>query len=260
MKLEYGDAFEKRCAGWLREKLPWYEKVWQEFIGHRGDGWPLVLQGLNSHEEGKRKKFYQAHYTFAVNCFFLEQLVKNSDEKIGSVKDFDSFMDIHKDLILFISLIGNIRDMFKIMDDALSLKEKIFLRLQEFYYKRSHVIHGPRMPSIIEEGFFKIPIIAGENKQFGEWDDKSVWGEVEKKNFVYIQDFYNETLNELYKEINNLHPQIYEGAKNFFKNKKLIEDSDYDTQSATLSGSEILPASTYYDCYSGEVYIKHNFP
>jgi hypothetical protein len=260
MKLENGDAFENKCAGWLREKLPWYEKVWQEFIGHRGDGWPLLVEGLSDEEEKKRKKFYQAHYTFAVNCYCLDHLVKNSDEQIGSVKNFESFMSVHKDLILFISLIGNVRDMFKIMDDALSLKGKIVSRLQEFYDKRSHVIHGPRIPSQVEKGFFKIPIIAAENKQFGEWDDKSIWEEVEKKNFVYIQDFYRNTLNELYKEINNLHPQIYEGAKIFFKNRKLIEESDYNTKTATLSGSEILPASTYWDCYSGEVCIKHNLP
>ena len=75
MKLEQGDAFEVEYAHWLRERLPFYEKIWSAFIGHDGTGWPLQIKGLSAEKEQNRKKFYQAHYTFAIEAQQVDELV-----------------------------------------------------------------------------------------------------------------------------------------------------------------------------------------
>ena len=69
MKLEQGDSFESRHANWIRQALPHYEHVWSAFIGHDGKGWPCPIIGLDPDAETDRKRFYQAHYSFACRMF-----------------------------------------------------------------------------------------------------------------------------------------------------------------------------------------------
>jgi len=146
MKLEEGDAFESEYADWIRERLPSYEPIWSAFIGHDGRGWPLPIDGLNQQEERNRKKFYQAHYTFAVQVHQLDKLIRSIDAKAGTVGKLSEFLAEQQGLTQVVTLTGQIRDMFKIIDEALLMEGALCGPLQDFYAMRSHVLHGPRMP------------------------------------------------------------------------------------------------------------------
>src|SRR5204862_1396976 len=92
---------------------------------------------------------------------------------LGEIKDDEDLRLEFEFLCSFISAIGQVRDMFKIMDDALKLQGQVSGELQEYYDLRSHVLHGPKMPYDTALDFLKIPLIAKRNKSAEEWDDAS---------------------------------------------------------------------------------------
>ena len=174
MTLNLGDPFEVKHQGWIRQRLPSYENVWQDFIGNNGFDWPLPMEGLTMEQEEKRKAFYQAHYTIAIQCFSIDQSLTRVAETLGAVMDVD---DLHQEfdfLVKFINAIGIVRDNFVIMDSALDLNGTIANRLQEFYRVRSHVLHGPQMPYAIDDGYLKIPPIANENETPTDWHNRAL--------------------------------------------------------------------------------------
>lgn len=223
MKLEQGDAFERANSGWIRQTLPHYEPLWSLYIGHSGHGWPLPISGLEPEKEKNRKKLYQAHYTAAVGCYQIERIFEEIDSKLGSVSDITAFLVEHRHLNCLMGYIGQVRDMYKFMDEALGQGESILRPLQDFYSLRSHILHGPRMPVRIEEGLIKIPKIAKQNKRFDEWDDKSYWDDFSATEFVFISDFCEQTKNEFFDLIRSQHAKIYSTACDYFGDSKVQE-------------------------------------
>ena len=91
MKLEQGDIFEFTNADWLRQHLPHYEQIWAAFIGHDGTGWPCGIPGLDPAAQTARKRFYQAHYSFAGTMHKLAKLSDQLDHTLGVVSDYAGF-------------------------------------------------------------------------------------------------------------------------------------------------------------------------
>src|SRR5437868_2879813 len=167
MKLEQGDIFESTNADWLRRHLPHYEQIWAAFIGHDGTGWPCEMPGLDQAAQTARKRFYQAHYSFACTIRRLAKLSEELDHSLGVVSDYAAFEAESDRLFRYASYLGHVRDMFKIMEEALACHGKLYATLQDFYAQRSHLLHGPRLPVRIVDGFLMIPKVGGENKVFG---------------------------------------------------------------------------------------------
>jgi len=215
MTLEHGDHFEQAIAGWLRENLPTYETVWQEFIGHDGNGRPRSL-GLSQEKEDARIIFYQAHYSFALSAYRLDCITKNENENVTPICNVEDFWPHQERFFLFMVYLGHIRDMFEKMDGALSAKGELCSAFQEFYDQRSHVIHGPRLPIEFDDTSWKIPVIATRNPEQGEWTDAVPWGSVDSNKTVYVADFLFETRNHVFKLINSKHQALYSVAKKYF--------------------------------------------
>jgi len=252
MKLEEGDAFESEYADWIRERLPSYEPIWSAFIGHDGRGWPLPIDGLNQQEERNRKKFYQAHYTFAVQVHQLDKLIRSIDAKAGTVGKLSEFLAEQRGLTQVVTLTGQIRDMFKIIDEALLMEGALCGPLQDFYAMRSHVLHGPRMPVRLEDNFLMIPKIALQNAAFGEWDDKSTWDEIDADSFVYFADFCRSLGDELFALLGELHPKVFPAADKYFQGRRVAEDRATGPLSFdVLSGLSVFPAISAYNPPSG---------
>lgn len=232
MKLEQGDLFEQAIAGWIREHLPTYEKVWQEFIGHDGNGRPLSL-GLTPDKEKSRVEFYQAHYSFAQSAYQLYRKVDEENNDVKPIINTDDFWLHSERLALFIMYLGNIRDMFAKMDAALSAKGKLCADFQEFYDQRSHVIHGPRMPVQFDDTSWKIPAIATRNPKEGEWTDKTDWNSVDSRNTVYVADYMRRTRNDVFNLMRNKHQALYSIAKSYFGKDAIVQ---VNPQMQPLSG------------------------
>jgi len=221
MNLEHGDPFELEHSHWLRSRLPNYEKVWAAFIGYDGLSRPLPIPGLHPDVEVLRQEFYQAHYTMAHRCFSIDQMLKRATETLGKVEDHDELHREFEFLYIFMGAIGHVRDMFVKMDHALSLGGSVGNALQDSYDLRSHVIHGPQMPHVIEAGLLKIPPIATRNKSANEWDDKSLWADMDATNFVFAAEFCEQTGEEFFKLINKMHPKVFDGADRLFKGRRV---------------------------------------
>jgi hypothetical protein len=252
MNLESGDQFENHCADWIRANLPSYENIWSAFIGHNGRGWPMAISGLNADQERRRKKFYQAHYSFAFACFQLGRFVDSIDDNLGKSKGFDGFAKDQVTLTSVMAYVGQVRDMFKQIDEALGMHGAILNPMQEFYVLRSHVLHGPRLPYQLEDGCVKIPKIAGGNAKVGEWDDKALWEDTDPKQYVFIADFCRITFTELMALVNKLHPAIFDAANKLLDGRRVDSEPTGEALAAGVLYSTLTPAFSAYIPPSGD--------
>jgi hypothetical protein len=83
----------------------------------------------------------------------IADLAAQFDETAGEMSTYESFEQASEKLFLYASRLGHVRDMFKIIDEALDCQGALHAPLQEFYSQRSHILHGPRLPVHIEDGF-----------------------------------------------------------------------------------------------------------
>lgn len=250
MQLEYGDAFEKANASWIRQVLPHYEPLWSAYIGHNGKGWPQPIATLSIDESARRRKLYQAHYSAACGCYQFEQSLRDMEARLGEAKDIDSFMREHRHLYGMMTWVGYIRDMYKQMDEALSLGGAAYVPLQDFYALRSHIMHGPRMPIRIIDGLIQIPRIARQNKAAGDWDDKSYWDDFTNSDFVYLADFCSQTKNDLFALVRAMHAKVYSAACKLFGERqielRLVDGPTF------ISASTAMPAISAWNPPSGD--------
>jgi hypothetical protein len=223
VKLEQGDAFECNNAEWIRQNLPHYEQVWSAFIGHNGRGWPCPMPGLDIKAETDRKKFYQAHYSIACKMHAICASCHRNDKTLGHVTDQTSFDAEMNHLYILMAHIGNVRDMFKVIDEALSANGALLNPLQTFFAQRSHVLHGPRLPVRMSDGFIMIPRIGGINKLPGEWDDKSTWDSIPEGDFVFLRDYAAELTREHSILVTDVHGKVFDAANKRFGGKRIIE-------------------------------------
>jgi hypothetical protein len=240
MKLEEGDAFEVLNSQWLRERLPTYEPVWSAFIGHGGKGRACLMNGLTAEQEANRKRFYQAHYTLAVQARELEKILDSFSRSIGIVESPHAFLSAQRELFFVMALVGHIRDMLGIIDAALKMGGSLVGPAQEFYDVRSNVIHGPRVAAQVENGVLMIPRIAGRNAVIGEWHDKALWDEMEHAAFEPVPDFTDALRSDFFALINQLHPKIFAAADHYFEARRIEVPLAENTPlaSGTFSGLE----------------------
>lgn len=254
MLLEKGDAFEVSHANWLRAKLPHYEAIWADFIGNDGRAHPLPIPGLDDDKEARRRRFYQAHYTIAQRCLSIDESMQRGAETLGAVGDAD---DVGKEFDLlfeFMSKIGSVRDLFKAMDTALKLNGKASDPLQEFYDMRSHVMHGPLMPYLVDDGLLKIPPMAKRNKGANEWESKSLWEEVDPSSFVYAAEFCTKTGEAFFNVVNTLHAKVRAGAYAFFDGKK-VDWTQWKENEPTPRPNSFVPIQSLTVCSTSVVSI-----
>lgn len=239
MRLENGDAFEVENAAWLREKLPHYESVWSAFIGNDGTGSACGMSALDERTQDNRRRFYQAHYSMARSMWKITQLNEEFQGDLAHVRSYQEFEAMTDKLFYHVAYVGHVRDMFKIIDDELGLGESLFGPLGEFYAKRNHVIHGPRLPVLFRDGLLMIPSIAARDEKMGQWTSKATWEEVEPKDFQFAADFVANTTQDLFNLVNKLHGKIYGAANARFGGNRITEGFERMMPapvSGTLSG------------------------
>lgn len=251
MKLEDGDSFESNKAEWIRTHLPTYEQIWSDYIGHDGRGKPLQFVGLAEERNSRRIRFAQAHYSFAVTAYqFWKacQRIESSDERIETI---DAVLDHSDRLLALMALAGHVRDMFLAMDTALKMNGTGSNDLQEFYVQRSNVLHGPRLPMVVEDGvFLKIPVIASEDRRPNEWDSKAQWEQVDPTRMIYLVDFCRELREELFARICEIHPRIYAAAQREFGSPNLVPGT-YDLGVSESLNTSTRPLSTVIALHHG---------
>ncbi len=241
LKLEQGDAFERRNAVWIRTTLPSYEPVWSAFIGKTQTGLakPLEMPGLSVELQRSREEFYQAHYSFARKLLLLTKLSKEIVDSIGDVRTYEQFEDSEDRLFRYGSYLGFIYDMFERMEIALRPPGEICNELKSFYRQRHHIIHTPQIPHTIDtDGVLKIPRVASEKGVNGQWHRSSVWSDIKAGDFVCLAEFVEETTASFLDVVRKCHGKIFDAADLRFEGRRcVIDDAQpaYDTNSDALS-------------------------
>ena len=123
--------------------------------------------------------------------------------------------------------------------------------LQDFYSKRSHIIHGPRLPFRINEGLLMIPRIGGENKVFGEWDDKSTWDSIPEDDYIYLEEFVSDATDSFFTLINELHGKVFDAADKKFKGMRITETKREAIHPNFFSGTTHSPVISAFPPPSG---------
>ena len=239
LKLEQGDAFERRNADWIRATLPSYEPVWAAFIGktQSGPAKPLEMPGLPPELERSREEFYQAHYSFARKLLLLTKLSKEIVDSIGDVRTYEQFEDAEDRLFRFGSYLGFIFDMFQRMDTALKPLGSICEDLRVFYNQRHHIIHTPQVPHKIDaDGLLKIPRIASEKGVDGQWHKSSVWSDIKDGDYICLAEFAEETTRSFLDIVRKCHWKVFDAADHRFEGRRVVVDEPRPA-SATNSDS-----------------------
>lgn len=260
MKLESGDAFERKHADWIRRELPYYEKVWSAFIGHDGTGRPCEIQGLDEETENDRKRFYQAHYSFARSMRKVDSIAEELNRTLGSTASYDEFeeqMDLLTDLFLWI---GHARDMFKLISESLESENDLHAPLQDFYAQRSHIIHAPRLPAKLEGDLLKVPKTGGTNLQIGEWDNRSTWDEIPDENYVFLRDFVCDSSAAFKKLVNDAHGKVFNAADRRFSGKRISPLTPPANNYTIRSGDLFCPAISAFGTASDSTPISGFHP
>ena len=71
---EHGDLLEKEAASFIESQFPNYEKVWQIYVGHTGNGTKAELPNY-PHEE-TRTKFAENSYTVLESSFSIYRILE----------------------------------------------------------------------------------------------------------------------------------------------------------------------------------------
>jgi hypothetical protein len=85
-----------------------------------GGGDRAPMHGLDEPGELARKRFYQAHYSFALKMHAIESCSRRVDQTNGLAADYESFEQEMDRLFHLMACVGYVHDMFKTIDDALS--------------------------------------------------------------------------------------------------------------------------------------------
>lgn len=242
LRLEQGDEFECRNAEWIRNTLPYYEKIWEAFIGKEQSGGakPLEMLGLTPELVRAREEFYQAHYSFTRKLFLLTELSKEIVDSIGEVRTYKEFEETEDRLFRYGSYLGYIFDMFDRMNKALNPLGSLHEELRSFYNQRHHIIHTPQIPHFIDcDGIFKIPRIAITKDANGQWHKSSVWSDFNNNDdFICLSEFVEETTDSFLEIVNKCHAKVFAAADHRFEKRRVKLDdfaSPFTTHSKSLS-------------------------
>jgi hypothetical protein len=201
---EHGDILEQEATDLIRNRFPFYELVWQTYIGNKGNN--SIADLPNYTDQDKRKNFAENSYTVLESVYITDRILKSKIFK-QSLTNFDEYIEFNKAFITVFALLGRMHDTVLKASDALKYDNSNFKEsIHKFYEARSIVMHGKKVPLIFDDiGFAKIPFLKTSIVNGIAWDDKrSLWSEVDRMDTEYVidklTDFFRDLLDLINKE------------------------------------------------------------
>lgn len=206
---DHGDLLEKEASSFIRSEMPFYETVWQLFIGNVGDATIAPLPKYPFEE--KRVSFSEHSYSVLESSYMIQNILATNtlDAKLDSFKNYFEF---NKAIIFFFTCLGRIHDnIIKAAEDINVATDKIREQLNQFYHARNIVIHGKRLPITTDDlGFLKIPVLENLKLLRIGWSDKgNNWSDVSELITDYAGDACGKYFNDLMTEVNNIYANFY---------------------------------------------------
>jgi hypothetical protein len=175
---DHGDLLEKEATEFIRTKFPYYESVWQTYIGNVGNATIAPLP--NYPNTAKRISFSEHSYTVLESCYMI-QLILDTHIFEAEIKNFKTYFDFNKSLICFFACLGRIRDtVIKAAEDLGMNTNNLQSSLKEYYEARNIIIHGKRIPIVLDEhGMVMMPLLKTEKTRGDAWSDKGYgWADI----------------------------------------------------------------------------------
>jgi hypothetical protein len=202
---DHGDLLEKEATSFIRNKIPYYETVWQTYIGNVGDASIAPLP--NYPREQKRVSFSEHSYT-VLEASFMIQVILETHTLDLPLDSFKNYFEFNKTIIFYFTCLGRIHDnIIKAAEDLNIQTDRIRDPLNEFYQARNIVIHGKRIPIEIDEfGLIKIPTLENINLSQAGWSDKrNNWSDLAGMHTNYAVELCGKYFDDLMTEINNIY-------------------------------------------------------
>lgn len=248
----HGDRLEREASSFIRQSFPFYELVWQSYVGNRGNNSMADLP--NYPDQLRRKDFAENSYTVLESAFFIQHILK-SDILTKGLTNFNDYIDFNKSFITVFALLGRMHDTVLKASDAIKHENNAFReRIHSFYEARSIIIHGKKIPLIHDDlGLPMIPFLKTAKIDGIAWEDKhSHWEDIDKMDTEYAVDKLNDFFNGFLELVNNeyavfLDIILQELSKNSteikFEYFKSTSASSYDVSGST--GANIGPVKVY---------------
>ena len=249
----HGDFLEKEATSLIRNHFPYYEKVWNIYIGNRGN--ESIATIPNYTNEKKRKHFAENSYTVLESFFMIHNILESKIFE-QSITTFESYIEFNKAFITVFALLGRIHDTSIKASDTLGYNNRNFKdSIHKFYEARSIVIHGKKVPLLFDNlGLLKIPFLKTNIIKGNAWDDNHyVWNDVENMNTEYaadkLTDFYYQLLNLINIEYAIFYGLIQHELKEISTSIKFEHDSTFELKPGSalnVSGSTAIEGFDVY--------------
>lgn len=207
---KHGDSLEKEFSDLIKEKIPNYELIWKNFIGHNGSGKMLLSVGLKDSKEKKRVLFAEYHYTLLESIVGLHLIISKADNYT-----FTNVRDLilqNNDIIAFHAHIGRIRDCIKKIGELFDIND-IYLKFDKCWKERCAVLHSKKLPIAILDGIYlvlKDAELIEDNKQVLSWNDFG------GSDFDFLNDYLKSSYETIINEVNSSLAAIYGALKTEF--------------------------------------------
>lgn len=199
---DHGDSLERIASAFIRNKFPYYEKVWSIYIGNCGNE---AIAGLpNYPNEQKRKHFAENSYT-VLESFFMLLKILESDIFLEPINDFNKYIEVNNAFITFFALLGRIHDTSIKASNQLGYDNSDFrTSLKKFYEARSIVIHGKKVPLLFDSlGLLKIPCLKTSVIKGNAWDDNNYnWNDIANMETEFVEDKLKDFFDQLLDLVN----------------------------------------------------------
>jgi hypothetical protein len=238
---DHGDILEVESCEFIRSNIPYYESVWQTYIGNKGNAIKADIPDYPFEE--KRQRFSEHTYTVLESSYILYKI---NDNKIfeKEINSFQDYFEFNNAFISFFAHIGRCNDNLLEASIALGMSEgevkKVRERLREIYVARNIIIHGKKIPfSLDEMGLIKIPMINTTDEKSAGWNDKiSKWADAPSMKNKYAADTCEDFLNSLLKIVNNTFALFYE---------KITEELNQGNQKIKFEFQQFHPEKSIYN-------------
>lgn len=261
----HGDILEVESSEFIRSYIPYYELVWQTYIGNKGNATKADIPGYPFDE--KRQKFSELTYTVLESSYMLYKIIESGIFQ-KEVNSFQTYFEFNNSFISFFAHLGRCNDNLLNAATALEITkgeiENIAESLRKIYVARNIIIHGKKIPfSVDEMGLIKIPIISTTDEKSSGWNDKiSKWADAPKMKNEYAADTCEDFLKHLLKVINNTFALFYEVISKELKEGNWnikFEFNNFEKKKSiyniTASGSSVS-SQDKFDILKAQEYLK----
>jgi hypothetical protein len=234
----HGDSLEKEFSNLIKERIPNYELIWKNYIGHDGLGRMLKSIGLDENKEKKRVLLAEYHYTCLESIVGLYLIISKIDDfSYNSIKDL---ILQNNDIIAFHAHVGRIRDCIKKMGEQFVIND-IYLRFDKCWRERCSVLHGKKLPFAVLDGIY---FVLKDAELIEEKSGNQVlsWNDFDGNDFNFLNDYLKQSFELIINEVNSSLAVIYGRLKDEFNAFNL----NYEGINFDMSLNKPLSGTTTY--------------